>query len=136
CVTGCVPNCAGRRCGDDGCGGQCAVFDDPVIVAFDDNASVALEVPTNVPPTRPTLTIEPGDDGLACVISVASYDLDPVTYRYRWYRDGVFAKDIGETEVVPHTATTLGEVWLCRVRATDGTEWSAVVEATHTVEAP
>jgi len=140
CVTGCVPNCSGRQCGDDGCGGRCAVFGDPEIITFDANSATNVEAPTNVPPTRPTIAIEPDEptteDALTCAIANPSYDLDPVTYRYRWFREGVFAKDVGNDPVVPAGVAQVGERWTCRVRATDGIEWSIPTEAETTVSAP
>ncbi|MCB9736322.1 MAG: VCBS repeat-containing protein [Deltaproteobacteria bacterium] len=140
CVTGCVPNCTGRQCGDDGCGGKCVVFGAPEVVAFDSNPATNVEAPTNVPPTRPTVAITPSpatsDVDLTCEITGPSYDLDPVTYRIRWFRDGVFVKELGSTDVVPAAFTDVGEVWSCRVRASDGIELSRPAEAQATVVAP
>ena len=137
CTTGCVPSCAGKQCGDDGCGGLCAVFGSPAIITFDDNPQRSLAAPTNVPPTLPTIHIQPEDatveDDLTCMITTQSYDLDEVLYRFRWYRDGVFAKDLGEKQVVPSSLTAVAETWSCRVRATDGIEWSPEVQASMVV---
>src|SRR5690606_26160127 len=124
-------------CGDDGCGGSCAVFGTPATITFDANPAMNVEAPTNVPPTRPMIAIEPAaapaDEDLVCTIVTPSYDLDPVKYRYRWFRDGTFAKEIGSDAVVPAALTLVGETWTCRVRATDGIEWSRPIEATVTV---
>ena len=75
------------------------------------------------------------DQDLACAIVTPSYDTDEVFYRFRWFRDGVFAKDLGESTVVPAALTSAGEVWTCRVRASDGIEFSPEVEAIDTVQA-
>lgn len=137
CVAGCVPSCANKACGDDGCGGRCAVFSEPQVIAFDDNPKRNLAAPTNVPPTEPQISIFPAepyeDQGLACAIVTPSYDTDEVFYRFRWFRDGVFAKDLGEAAHLPPSMTTGGEVWTCRVRASDGIEFSPEVEALVTV---
>ena len=107
------------------------------MIAFDDNPSVALVAPTNVPPTRPELSIEPAapstSDDLTCLPSVESYDLDAVTYRYRWYVNGSFAADLGEKQSVPAALTAPGQTWQCQVRATDGIEWSQQVELSVTI---
>ena len=44
-------------------------------------------------------------------------------------------KELGEAAHVPATMTTGGEVWKCRVRASDGIEFSAEVEAQTTIVA-
>ncbi len=113
------------------------VFLPPVVLTYDDNPATNVTAPSNVPPTPPGLSILPdgaaADEDLLCAIETPSYDLDAVTYRIRWYRDGVFAKDLGEKPVVPAVLTTEGEIWTCRVRATDGVEWSPEVETSATV---
>ncbi len=140
CVTGCVPSCAGKACGDDGCGGSCAVFEPVDIIEYADNPQTNVRAPTNVPPTVPIIAIEPAgapvNVELTCALIAESYDLDPVTYRYRWYRDGAFVKELGEKPVVPPSLTAEGEQWECRVRATDGVEWSPGVVAYATIGAP
>jgi len=137
CQSGCLPSCNGKQCGDDGCGGSCAVFDSPVVLSFDDNPKRAIKVPTNVPPTTPAIAIQPeeptADDTLLCAITTPSVDSDAVTYRTRWERDGAFVKELGESPSVPAALTAEGEVWTCRVRATDGLEWSREVEDTATI---
>ncbi len=139
CVSGCIPSCAGKACGDDGCGGSCAVFKPVDIVEFSDNRQTNVKSPTNVPPTSPMLTVEPTgaptNVDLTCTITQESYDVDSVTYRYRWYRDGEFVKELGEKPVVPPSLTAEGEQWECRVRATDGIEWSPEVVAYATIGA-
>jgi hypothetical protein len=137
CQAGCVPNCAGKSCGDDGCGGSCVVFDPPQVLTFDDNRYTNVTAPANVPPTKPEIAIDvpapTPSDTLECVITKPSYDLDAVTYRYRWYRDGAFAKDLGEKSILPAALTATGETWVCKVRATDGIEWSPQVETSVTI---
>jgi hypothetical protein len=109
------------------------VFEAPKILTFDDNRYTNVTAPTNVPPTKPEITIELSEptpaDFLNCVISKESYDLDAVTYRIRWYRNGDFAKDLGEKPSVPAQLTQDGDTWTCKVRATDGIEWSPEVKA-------
>ncbi len=137
CTDDCVPDCAGKACGSDGCGGTCAVFAPPAVITFDDNPKTNVAAPTNVPPTRPGITIDPANPksslDLECQVLAPSYDLDPVEYRYQWLVDGVFNKTIGDTPHVPASATAAGERWVCRVRATDGIESSPVAEAAVTI---
>jgi hypothetical protein len=101
------------------------------VLTFDDNPKRAIRAPTNVPPTTPAVGIVPAeptaDDGLLCAITTPSIDSDPVTYRTRWTRDGAFVKELGESPSVPAALTAEGENWACRVRATDGVEWSQEV---------
>jgi len=137
CTDDCIPDCAGRRCGDDGCGGTCAVFAEPQIIAFDQNPNTRIVAPVNVPPTRPGIAIEPPNPNdnidLDCLIVAPSYDLDPVRYRRAWYKNGLFQKTLGDVAQVPATRTAPGDVWTCRVRATDGIETSPVAEASVTI---
>lgn len=140
CVNGqcqaCTPSCAGKVCGGDGCGGSCAFFGAPLPIARDTNSRYG-ESPTNAPPTAPGVTIlpaNPGDnDDLTCAVTTPSYDLDRVTLEYRWFRSGAYAKDVGDKARVSRTLTGSGQVWECRVRATDGVEWSPPASATVTI---
>ena len=140
CVAGCTPSCTGKQCGDDGCGGRCAVFAPPEVLTFDDNPATNVNAPTNVPPTRPTVAIQPPsptpEDDLTCALVIPSYDLDAVTYRIRWFRDGVFVAALGEAATVPAALTAPGDTWSCEVRATDGVEWSPTANASALVTAP
>ena len=81
-----------------------------------------------MPPTRPGIAIEPANPGpnadLACVVTTASYDLDPVVYQTRWFRDGVYEKTLGNVARVPADRTDPGARWRCEVRASDGSERS------------
>ena len=116
------------------------VFHPPVVISFDDNPATNVTAPSNVPPTTPGIANLPegaaADEDLLCAIETPSYDLDAVKYRIRWYRDGVFAKELGEKPVVPAAFLLQGEVWTCRVRATDGVEWSPQVEISVTITEP
>ena len=113
------------------------MFDAPVVLTFDDNPYINVEAPTNAPPTAPKVAVQPtvakAGDALLCAIVTASYDLDPVTYHYRWFRDGLFVPAVGDPAAVPEGVTLAGEVWLCRAWATDGIERSKPSEAQLTV---
>lgn len=130
CVSGCQPNCAGKQCGDDGCGGVCTIFGEPEVIVFNDNSSLSVSVPTNVPPTLPTVGLYPiapsEGDGVECVVLGASLDLDPVTYIWRWYREDVYAKEIGNVPLIPPGVILAGETWRCEAQGTDGLEFSPV----------
>lgn len=136
CVSGCVPSCAGKACGDDGCGGRCVIFGEPEVIAVDEQPR-AVEAPTNAAPTPPGIAVLPANPGassdLFCAVVEPSRDLDPVRIEYRWYRNGVFAKEVGDRPVVPSALTSTGQVWECRARATDETEWSPTRSATVVV---
>ena len=137
CDDDCIPDCAGKMCGSDGCGGTCVAFDPPVEVAFDANPQTTLRAPTNVPPTAPGVGIDPQNPSsnvdLSCVILVPSYDLDPVSYRYEWLKNGVFQAAASGRSVIAAAETVSGDAWTCQVRAEDGLERSPVSEATATV---
>jgi len=127
CQTGCVPSCAGKACGGDGCGGTCAVFGDVTVLTHGTQRG-GVVAPSNAPPTAPTIKVLPtnpgsGDD-LRCLTQTPSYDLDPVRLEYRWYKNGAYAKDVGDRLLVPSALTGTGQEWRCEVRATDGIEWS------------
>ncbi len=128
CVTGCVPSCAGKQCGSDGCGGVCAVFGTPEEIDTEAGQSTFAAAPTNVPPTAPEIAVLPANATVAsdlfCVVTTPSFDLDITRLEYRWYKNGQFANQVGNVPVVTADKTNNGEQWECRVRATDGTEWS------------
>ncbi|MFO0744335.1 MAG: FG-GAP-like repeat-containing protein [Myxococcota bacterium] len=140
CTNDCTPACEGKQCGDDGCGGTCAVFAPPIVISFDDNPATQVATPVNVPPTRPVLAMDPPVPGpnvdLHCVIETPSYDLDRVTYRYAWYRNGVFQNGIGDTDHVTADHTVSGETWTCRVVASDGIERSPEAEVSAEIAQP
>ena len=84
-------------------------------------------VAQNLPPTTPTVEITPQDpltdDGLRCLVLVASTDpeLDPATtLNYLWLVDGV-PVGISDDEV-ESTETARGEEWTCQVWGNDGTQ--------------
>ena len=81
----------------------------------------------NLPPTTPTVEITPSDpqtdDGLRCLVLVASTDpeLDPaMSLVYQWLVDDV---PVGiSSDEVDASETTRGEAWTCRVWGNDGTQ--------------
>lgn len=113
------------------------MFGEPEVVAFNDNSSLKLVVPTNVPPTLPVVGVVPAapaeGEAFECVVTTPSVDLDPVSYSYRWYRDDVFAKDVGNVPVVPAGVSQADETWRCEARGTDGLEFSPPASVTVTV---
>ncbi len=141
CVAGCVPDCTGKQCGDDGCGGTCPYLDAVDVLEENDNTDMSLAVPANAPPTAPAVSIAPvhphPGDTLTCTLVTSSYDLDAVTYRFAWYRNGQYVAAAGNTNTVPGAlVSSPGDVWQCRVRATDGVEWSPEASATVVVKCP
>jgi hypothetical protein len=92
----------------------------------------------NTPPTLTTPSINPptpnDDDDL--VVSARGNDPDGgrVSYRYTWYRDGIEATDVGDTNTVPASATTVGESWTATVSASDGVDETSDSAAAVVIE--
>jgi hypothetical protein len=105
-------------------------------------APIASNVVTiqNTPPEPPTLVLDPApvatqDQDLACSLDAVATDADgdailvPDSYEVTWLVDGVPDPTSDGLWIIPQIRTSLGEEWTCRVRATDGTAWSAYAEA-------
>lgn len=79
----------------------------------------------NQPPSEPRIQIGPDDPGTSddLVAYVLDESIDPdgddVTYRFRWFLDGVEQDDLDE-ERVPAERTQKGEEWKVSVSASDG----------------
>ncbi|MEE2830252.1 MAG: hypothetical protein VX498_13775 [Myxococcota bacterium] len=92
----------------------------------------------NLPPTRPSVTIDPPSpqtvDTLRCYVSEASNDPEgsPVDYLYTWTLDGEVVPEIEEAEVTDDR-TERGQNWNCSVAATDGELTGPAGSATVTV---
>ena len=100
-------------------------------VTPDDGTTTGVEVSSNLVtienslPSPPSVSIAPSSPttthDLVVSITAASIDLDgdPVTYSYRWYRDGALEAGMsGDT--VASTDTNRGEIWLVEVVPNDG----------------
>ncbi len=104
---------------------------------LDDSDEITVHVaPANLPPSDPTVTIEPPDptsaDDLLCLASGSTDpDGDTVTYTFAWLRDGTLTGIT--TADLTAGETTRGEEWTCQVTADDGTLTSATIEATVTI---
>lgn len=101
------------------------------------SAPVLIE---NSAPTDPGVSVSPApsappDVPLHCLVSVpaSDLDLDLVGYEVRWLLDGVSQPAWDGLWTVDASATALGDVWTCEVRAEDGAGQSAWVAATTTV---
>lgn len=83
-------------------------------------------VSTNNPPTQPQVAIQPAlpmtNQDLFCAIITPSTDPDgdTVTYLYQWFRDGSPTDFTSATILAADTRA--GEIWMCRVTPTDGTD--------------
>ena len=91
------------------------------------NAPVSAEASVTVGNTAPELTsvsISPSsakdNDDLTANVRADDPDGDSLTYRYVWYRDGVEATDVGDSDTVLADATSIGEEWTVTVTASDG----------------
>ncbi|MCD6360237.1 MAG: hypothetical protein J7M38_05170, partial [Armatimonadetes bacterium] len=86
----------------------------------------------NSPPTQPTVDVTPdnpvtGDDLTVSASGSTDADGDPVAYSYEWYKcsnGGPFYHQVAYDQhtVVPASATSKGEVWMCVVTPNDGTD--------------
>ena len=104
--------------------------------------SAALTI-GNTPPTDPVVAISPSspqpDDDLSCTLSTSSTDADgdTVYYTYTWEQNGVATSHA--TSLVAASDTSDGDTWTCCVSGSDGTDSSATVCDTASVndtEAP
>lgn len=97
----------------------------------------------NTAPTAPVAEIDPADpedglDPLVCAIdsSATDEDGDTLTYAFTWTVDGseyTGDTDTATTSTVPAAATDGGDVWICTIKASDGTTTGSGGTATVTV---
>lgn len=92
----------------------------------------------NTPPSTPSVTVVPSPpnlrDNLRCQLDVPSTDddEDEVSYGYEWFVNG---QPTGWTqETVPWWATSVYDLWVCRVVPNDGTDDGASGEDAATVQ--
>jgi hypothetical protein len=92
----------------------------------------------NTPPTAPSTTVVPSPpnlrDDLRCSLDTPSFDADGdvVAYSYEWVVDG---QPTGYTqEVVPWWATSIYDLWVCKVVPSDGTDDGPSGESSATVQ--
>lgn len=89
---------------------------DPVV------ATATVTTP-NTPPEIVSIEISPADpadrDDIEVTVETDDADGNSVDLAYAWYRDGVLAEDVGDTDTVPAELTTPGEEWECAVTARD-----------------
>lgn len=82
--------------------------------------------PRNSPPGAPVVLLEPKnptvETGLKAVIATAApdKDADALTYRYRWYRNGVVAADVGDRPQLKAGEVRHGDEWRVVAAAFDG----------------
>ncbi len=79
----------------------------------------------NSAPTQPTVDVTPDAPATEDALSVSASgstdpDGDPVSYSYRWYRDGELQAAYNDETAVPASATEKGQVWRCVVTPSDG----------------
>ena len=90
---------------------------------------------TDTPPEITSLTLSPtspknGDD-LKAKVRATDADGNTLTYSYAWYRNGVEATDVGDTDTVPAADTEIDDVWYYIATVSDGTE--AVTDTSDSV---
>ena len=87
---------------------------------------------SNSVPTQPTVSISPNpaytDDNLICDASGSTdTDGDEIAYLYQWYKDDILQED-QTLSIVDSSFTGIGEVWKCRVAASDNDDESDTSE--------
>lgn len=87
-------------------------------------ATASIDIKVNSPPSAPVIALSPtspeDDDDVSVTLVQPAVDAedDPITYRYRWLKDGT---DSGlQNPSLPAAATTRGEVWKVVVTPSDG----------------
>ena len=83
---------------------------------------ISFSVQENRPPTSPNVEISPkptgsGDTLTLNISGATDPDLDPLSFRSVWFRDGV---EYAQSESIPSAVTQKGEVWSVQVYASDG----------------
>lgn len=95
-----------------------------VVDADGRRASANLDIKVDSPPSTPVIALDPeapsDEDDIDVVIVQASVDPegDPITYRYRWLKNG--AETGLQNATLPAAATTRGETWKVFVTPNDG----------------
>lgn len=107
------------------------------------NAPVPVEASvtvSNEPPQVNSVQIAPASpedaDDLTVRVNAEDPDGDDLTYHYRWFRDGVEATDVGDTETVDQGDTEVAQVWYVEVEATDGAAFAYGTSDTVTIAGP
>lgn len=99
------------------------------VVTVSDGLSDALVVEAsvviaNTPPEVTSVVVTPDDpkdsEDLSCTVRATDADDGELTTSYRWFRDGVEAVDVGDSDTVPADLTTIGETWECMGIVSDG----------------
>lgn len=96
----------------------------------------------NSAPSAPQAEIQPASpskaDTLRCVVTEPGRDPDgdPVSYRFRWTKDGVVQPFASETDTVPARLLKEKDIWQCSVVASDGKLESQPAESLDVVVGP
>lgn len=116
-----------------------------VVVTVTDNDSepISVEASVTVPNSAPEITaveISPttpkDNNDLTCKVTAKDPDGGKVTKTYLWYRDGVAATEVGDTDTVTADFTTVGEQWECEATVSDGTTSTTAMSAAVEIAAP
>ncbi len=117
--------------------------DEPVSCTLTPNDGVVTGSPVtsntvtilNTAPEPPTILLDPApmatqDQDLSCSLDAVATDADgdpllvPGSYEVTWLVDGAPDPTSDGLWIIPEVRTSLGELWTCQVRASDGTAWS------------
>ena len=88
----------------------------------------------NSAPTAPTISVVPApaatiDQDITCLLDVEATDPDgdivtnPDSYEVSWLVNGAPDASSDGLWILPSVKTSLGDLWTCQVRATDGFDW-------------
>ena len=90
---------------------------------------------TNTPPEISSATLSPlspkDADDIKVRVNATDADDNELTYSYVWYRNGVEATDVGDSDTVPADATEVDDAWYCEATVFDGTD--SVTASTDTL---
>src|SRR5581483_4073901 len=104
---------------------------------MDGPSSTASVTISNTPPVVTSLRLTPlhprTNDVLHAEATASDVDGTPVTFTYKWTRDGVLVSPPNGPDVAA-SLTTKGQVWNVTVTPDDGTDAGAPVTASVTVE--
>lgn len=102
------------------------------------DGSLAVEI-GNSAPSAPRVEIQPASpsqaDTLRCIVTEPGRDPDgdPVSYRFRWTKDGVVQPFAPETDNVPARLLKQKDIWQCSVVTSDGKLESQAAESLDVV---
>ena len=99
-------------------------------------STAALTIQINTPPPSPALSLSPNpaftnDNLQVALVEGTDADGDTISYTYQWYQNGISTNYNSDT--LPASATTSGEIWKIRVTPNDGYTNGTYAESSITI---